>query len=152
MKRGVTDMSYTLGEAAKATGKSKPTIQRAIKSGKISASKKEDGTYDIDPAELHRVYPMKQSDGNADGDVKQSVTLNNNGRLQVELDAMRRELEQINLERDRERELMSQQIELYRERLERADKDKDQLTALLTNQETRSLKRKGIFSRLLGQD
>ena len=127
-------MSYTLGEAAKATGKSKPTIQRAIKSGKISASKKEDGTYDIDPAELHRVYPVKQSNGNADSDMKQSVTPNNNGELQAELDAMRRELEQTNLERDRERELMSQQIELYRERLERADKDKDQLTALLTTE------------------
>jgi hypothetical protein len=30
-------MSYTLGQAAKATGKSKMTISRAIKEGKISA-------------------------------------------------------------------------------------------------------------------
>ena len=143
-------MSYTLGEAAKATGKSKPTIQRAIKSGKISASKKEDGTYDIDPAELHRVYPMKQSDSNSDGDVKQSVTPNNNRGLQAELDAVRRELEQANLERDRERELMSQQIELYKERLERADKDKDQLTALLTQEKATSTKPKGLWARLVG--
>jgi len=143
-------MSYTLGEAAKATGKSKPTIQRAIKSGKISASKKDDGTYDIDPAELHRVYPMKQGDGNADGDMKQSVTPNNNGGLQAELDAMRRELEQTNLERDRERELMSQQIELYKERLERADKDKDQLTALLTQEKGRADAPKGFWARLTG--
>lgn len=137
-------MSYTLGEAAKATGKSKPTIQRAIKSGKISASKKDDGTYDIDPAELHRVYPMKQGDSNAGSDMKQTVTPNNNGELQAELDAMRRELEQTNLERDRERELMNQQIELYRERLERADKDKDQLTALLTNQDKARRERAGF--------
>ena len=143
-------MSYTLGEAAKATGKSKPTIQRAIKSGKISASKKEDGTYDIDPAELHRVYPVKQSDGNADSDVKQNVTPNNNGELQAELDTMRRELEQTNLERDRERELMNQQIELYRERLERADKDKDQLTALLTQDSGKRSKSKSLWSRLVG--
>jgi len=144
-------MSYTLGEAAKATGKSKPTIQRAIKSGKISASKKSDGTYDIDPAELHRVYPVKQIASNADGNMKQGVTLNNNGELQAELDAMRRELEQTNLERDRERELMSQQIELYKERLERADKDKDQLTALLTQAAGEGAQVKGFWAKLVGR-
>ena len=50
-------MPYTLGQAAKATGKSKPTILEAIKKGRISAVKNELGRYDIDPAELHRVYP-----------------------------------------------------------------------------------------------
>lgn len=80
---------------------------------------------------------MKQSDGNANGDVKQSVAHNDNRWLQVELDAMRRELGQVNLERARERQLMSQQIELYKERLERADKDKDQLAALLTQAQAR---------------
>lgn len=50
-------MVYTLGEAAKATGKSKATISKAIKSGRISASKGDNGVYRIDPSELHRVYP-----------------------------------------------------------------------------------------------
>ena len=50
-------MAYTLGEAAKAVGKSKATISKAIKNGKISATKQEDGSYSIDPSELHRVYP-----------------------------------------------------------------------------------------------
>lgn len=49
-------MVYTLGEAAKATGKSKATISKAIKSGRISAIKDETGTFQIDPSELHRVY------------------------------------------------------------------------------------------------
>jgi predicted site-specific integrase-resolvase len=53
-------MSYTLGTAAKATGKSRATIQRAIKNGKISARKNESGQYEIDPAEILRVYPAKQ--------------------------------------------------------------------------------------------
>ena len=48
---------YTLGEAAKATGKSKATISKAIKSGRISAKKGETGAFAIDPSELHRVYP-----------------------------------------------------------------------------------------------
>ena len=50
-------VSYTLGEAAKAVGKSKATLSKAIKNGKISASKKEDGSFSIEPSELHRVYP-----------------------------------------------------------------------------------------------
>lgn len=50
-------MVYTLGEAAKATGKSKATISKAIKSGRISASKDDTGAFRIDPSELHRVYP-----------------------------------------------------------------------------------------------
>ena len=50
-------MSYTLGEAAKATGMSKAAISRAIKNHTISAEKQENGSYKIDPAELHRVYP-----------------------------------------------------------------------------------------------
>lgn len=50
-------MKYSLSEAAKATGKNKTTIQRAIKNGKISAAKGNSGSYEIDPSELHRVFP-----------------------------------------------------------------------------------------------
>lgn len=49
---------YTLGTAAKATGKSKTTIQRAISKGNISAHKDQDGSYSIDPSELHRVFSL----------------------------------------------------------------------------------------------
>lgn len=51
-------MKYTLGTAAKATGKSKTTIQRAISKGIISAEKLDGGSYSIDPSELHRMYPL----------------------------------------------------------------------------------------------
>lgn len=50
-------MRYTLGTAAKATGKAKTTIQRAIAKGRVSAERREDGGYSIDPSELHRVFP-----------------------------------------------------------------------------------------------
>jgi hypothetical protein len=50
-------MPYSLKHAATATGKSKPTILRAIQSGKISAEKDVQGEWQIEPAELHRVYP-----------------------------------------------------------------------------------------------
>ena len=50
-------MIYTLGTASKATVKSKATILRAIRSGKISAEKDVNGVWRIEPSELHRVYP-----------------------------------------------------------------------------------------------
>lgn len=58
-------MAYTLGEAAKASGKSKATISKAIKSGRLSAVKQDTGVFRIEAAELYRVYP-KTVDGNQD--------------------------------------------------------------------------------------
>jgi len=52
-----TTMPYTLAAAAAATGLNKTTVLRAIKSGKISGSKNEVGEWQVEPAELHRVYP-----------------------------------------------------------------------------------------------
>jgi hypothetical protein len=49
-------MYLSLGQAAKETGMDKSTISRAIKSGKLSATRKENGGYEIDPAELFRVF------------------------------------------------------------------------------------------------
>jgi len=46
----------TLSQAAKATSKSKSTLNRAIKSGRLSAIRNEDGTFSIDPSELSRVF------------------------------------------------------------------------------------------------
>lgn len=51
----------TLGEAAKVSGYSKPTLSRALKSGKMTGKKGDDGSWQIDPAELNRVFPSKQS-------------------------------------------------------------------------------------------
>ncbi len=48
---------HTLATAAKATGLNKSTVLRAIKAGKVSATKDEHGEWQIDPSELHRVYP-----------------------------------------------------------------------------------------------
>ncbi len=47
----------SLSEAAGVAGVSKSTLLRAIKSGRLSAAKNELGSFQIDPAELFRVYP-----------------------------------------------------------------------------------------------
>ena len=50
-------MKHTAGTAAKAVGKTKSTITKAISSGKLSAIKNYSGAWEIEVSELHRVYP-----------------------------------------------------------------------------------------------
>ena len=77
---------YTLGTAAKATGMAKSTIHRAIKRGIISARPTADGRgYEIDPAELHRVYPPVASNGSAELAVERCATPPLNTELEIKL-------------------------------------------------------------------
>jgi predicted site-specific integrase-resolvase len=86
-------MTYTLGEAAKATGNSKTTIHRAIKSGRVSATRKDDGSYEIDPAELHRVFPPKSAgNGFTNDNLEQTVTRVETEGLRREIDLLRERL------------------------------------------------------------
>jgi len=48
---------FTLGEAAKEVGVAKSTISKALKNGKLSIFGKEGTSYQIDAAELFRVFP-----------------------------------------------------------------------------------------------
>ena len=50
--------SFTLGTASQATGTAKSTILRAIKAGRLSATRDDSGQWCIDPAELARVFPL----------------------------------------------------------------------------------------------
>ena len=128
-------MPYTLGEAAKHTGLSKPTIQRAIKNGRLSATRNDNGSYSIDPSELERVYGPLPVTSNDNGALKQDETPNDMGVLHRELELLREE-------RERERKQFTSQIDDLRQRLdqseqERRDKDR-QLTALLTDQSAKA--------------
>jgi uncharacterized protein YlxW (UPF0749 family) len=133
---------YTIGTAAKATGKAKSTISKAISSGTISATKNADGSYSIDPAELHRVFPAEASANSSekpDLDNLEPFDLRfENGRLQGELKQLRERMAELDTMHDRERKQLSEQLEDLRRRLDRADeerRDKDrQLTALLTDE------------------
>lgn len=49
----------SLGQAARLANVGKTTIARAIASGRLSATRREDGGYEIDPAELCRVYDCR---------------------------------------------------------------------------------------------
>ena len=128
-------MSYTLGDAAKAVGKSKTTLHRAIKSGKISAIKSEDGSYSIDPSELHRVFPPVTAVIPTD-----TFLRNDTERQSNTLETLRIQLELQEKERERERALLQETIADLRED---RDKWRQQATALLEDK-----RGKGLFSRL----
>lgn len=73
-KESVQGIKYTAGQAAKATGVATATITRALKSGKISGQKDENGSWVIDPAELHRVFPPVSQKEHESSSMKQNAT------------------------------------------------------------------------------
>lgn len=88
-------MKYSARQAAVKVGKSVPTITRAIKRGDLSATKLDGGGYEIDAAELHRVWPPVTGDGDATGEKLHREMPNETALLQVKLDAERAMLEQV---------------------------------------------------------
>ena len=95
--------SYTLSSAARATGKNKSTIHRAIKNGKISVTRDENGVCHIDPVELHRVFPPVASNDCEEVAMPLRATYD-------ETPVLRRELEILQQERERERNQMQAMI------------------------------------------
>src|SRR5690349_11254387 len=53
-------MLLTLGQAAQLIGVNRTTLNRAIKNGRLSAQRRDDGAHLIDPAELERVYTIRR--------------------------------------------------------------------------------------------
>jgi len=70
-------VKLSASQAAKKTGKSVPTITRAIKSGKISAQKTGSGGYQIDAAELFRVFSPIDGAPNVKGNTSPHETPTN---------------------------------------------------------------------------
>ena len=122
-------MQLSMGRAAKVAGVSKSTLSRAIKSGKLSASRSEGGGWLIDPAELARVYegcnPATLDNGVAEGAMAhratpeaqppqpgfqegEAVLREQVAALQAQLDLMRERL-------DESREQMRERVDELRE-------------------------------------
>jgi chromosome segregation ATPase len=141
-------MVYTLGQAAKATGKSKSTILKAIKSGRVSGKKNENGDWEIDPAELHRVYSIALVNGLPEQrSTRQDTPQENTGELiglRVKLEAAEQRLKDSN-----------EHVLDLRRRLDQSEEERrrtqTQLTALLTDrrQKEEPPPPKGFWKRLL---
>ena len=126
-------MKYSLSEAAKATGKHKTTIQRAIKSGKISASKGDRGLYEIDPSELHRVFPTTVAQHTQSNDMQQAKFASESSHidrvveLEKELAVARERANGLEVQKD-------QMVETINDLRKRLDSSEGRMTALLADQ------------------
>jgi hypothetical protein len=147
MTRNGAPMELTLSAAALATGRGKSTLLRAVKSGKLSARRSDDGTYLVDASELARVYPV-QALTRADGapwratDAADGVA---DGAAGAELAALRVKVALLEDQLGRERET----VDDLRQRLDRSD----ERVRLLTFQPERSQAPPasgGFLRRLLG--
>lgn len=115
----------SLSQAARLTSKSKSTINRAIKSGKISATRHDDGSYSIDPAELSRAFGLEPQEG-----AKRRDAEPDENRLLERIEALET--------------MLSREREIAADLKEDRDRWRQQATALLTDQRP-----KGFFRRLL---
>jgi chromosome segregation ATPase len=121
-------MPYTLGQAARATGKSKPTVQRSIKIGRISAAKDALGNWQIEPAELHRVYPLLNSPERQEaGQTQHDVAPSNTPLLDAEI----RRLTERLAEKERQISDLREERDRWREE---SDSWRRQANSLLTDQ------------------
>jgi hypothetical protein len=98
-------MAYmSLGQAAKEAGMSKATISKALKSGRLSYVSKSSAGFQIDPAELFRVFPPKPL---ATVDSERSETPVETGYFdasRVELQLLRERVDDLQRDRDAWRE------------------------------------------------
>lgn len=115
-------MKLTLGQAAKEIGLSKTALSNAIKSGRLSAKKSDVGSYEIDPAELFRVYPPKPVNedvnlttldpekNNVNGVNEQVLTAQLTGHKRL-LEEKDKQIEWLIREKEKIEELLSEQTE-----------------------------------------
>ena len=140
---------YTLAQAAKAIGKSKSTVLRAVKAGKISSDKDAHGQYQIAPSELHRVYPAALGDAveanvNRVTDDPRTTQKSAGDAAVIALKLVAAEKERDaaqNLAAERERT-----IDDLRSRLDTEGEERRKLTAMLTDQRP-----KGFWARFRGR-
>lgn len=133
-------MSFlTLSQAAKAIAKSKSTLNRAIKSGRLSAVRNEDGTFSIDPSELARAFPQNALERKRmvhHEPAKERFGTEEASRITM--------LEQL---LEKEREALAREREVSADLKEDRDRWRQQASALLSDQRPKA----GLWARLIGK-
>lgn len=121
-------MKLTAAKAAQEVGKSTATITRAIEKGKISAVKDENGAWEIDPAELFRVFaPAKRENPSMQRNANPSETGENRG-LQPDFEVLSEKLRSSEALNAR----LSDEVADLRRRLDDEAAERRKLTAMLT--------------------
>jgi hypothetical protein len=148
-------MKYTLAQAATQVKRSKSSLWREVKSGRISAIKEDDGVFYIEASELFRVYPESSHEMKQSGNLK---------RKEMDYEARFMELQallQLEQERVSEREKQladkNRHLEDLRHLVEDTQKDRDhwrqQATYLLEDKRNQEqlTKRKGLLASLFSK-
>jgi predicted RNase H-like nuclease (RuvC/YqgF family) len=140
----------TLGQASEMCGWSKAALSKAIKSGQMSVYEKEKSGFKLDPSEVLRVFPKKTETQ----DIEQLETHekhNGNSALSGEVEALHQQIATANIERNREREQLTDRIESLQRMLDDEKSERHQLTAFLTDQREKAAEpqRKGFLARLI---
>jgi predicted site-specific integrase-resolvase len=130
-------MTMTLNQAAKSCQKAKGTVLKAIREGKLSAPKDDKGRYNIDPSELHRVFPLTTNDQSE----KPELTSQSEQENRIEIERLHAELKAANTLTEN----MVETVSDLRERLDREGEERRQLTAMLTDQRTGQGGKRGFF-------
>lgn len=132
----------SLNEASTRSGRAKSTISKALKSGKMSYISKDPatGAYEIDPAEVDRVFPRKQETAKSDH-VETPRNPTENSILQIKLEAMEQRFE------DAEKT-----IEDLRARLDKSESARERQDMILADMRKapEPAPRRGLWARLVG--
>lgn len=130
---------FTIGQAAKETGKAKSTIKKSIDSGELSVSEKTSRGFKINAAELFRVFPKKTEERSENEPKEQTET----PEYRIENSILKAKLE-----------LAEQRYDDAHRTIEdlRTDRDawKHQATALIEDKSEKNPPRKGWIARLIG--
>lgn len=123
-------MRLTLTQAAKEAGVSKGTVSKALKTGRLSGERQEDGSFQIEPVELFRVFPRKPQEprsGTAQKPLETAGERPETGLAGVvELAVLRARLEAAEAQAAREREDREQERATARETVDDLRKRLDQ--------------------------
>lgn len=130
---------FTIGQAAKETGKAKSTIKKSIDNGELSVAEKTARGFKIEASELFRVFPRKTEERSVNAPVEQIETVEKH----IENSVLKAKLE-----------LADQRYDDAQRTIEdlRSDRDawKHQATALIEDKSEKNQPRKGWLARLVG--
>lgn len=146
-----TMAKLSIRDAAQLVGKHDTTILRAIDAGKLSATKNVHGQWEIDPAELQRVYDVVADAGGesaSNGALRDAASAGGRSAHAaddgaVKLQLLERELankheriEALERERDRERRLLQERIDDLQKDRDNWREQASQNTRLLEHQQS----------------
>lgn len=151
MTKTKSTTKYSITAAHRITGKSRSTLERHLKEGKISCTRDVNGKRLIDASELIRAYGEDFDFSSGGKAVQKSKTheAENRESIQLRLESVQQQLDTLQEERRREREQFQAQIDHLQETLRLAQEGHNHATRLLEHHTT--TKQEASFEQRVGE-